>query len=193
MQDILELGRQVLAAQPFSVLLGAELMALSTSGAEPRVPIRADLQQQHVHGGVISSLADNALTFAGGGALGPSVVTSEFKITYIRPAIGHSLVARATVLHAARRQAACRCEVFVVTAAVKRCAPLRRALSRCWSRKRGADGRAPGRDSREFVRIMEGRSVCSACTQRVPVETVQAISSLGLRLEYLLRRKLRAH
>jgi uncharacterized protein (TIGR00369 family) len=48
--------------------------------------------------------------------LGESIVTSEFKINYVRPAIGDRLVARASVVHAGRRQAVCRCDVFVASA-----------------------------------------------------------------------------
>lgn len=115
MDDMLTWGRQVLASQPFSVLLGAELLRFSAGSAELKVPIRAELKQQHgfLHGGVISYAADNALTYAGGSALGKGVVTSEFKINYVRPAIGDFIVARATVVHAGRNQAVCRCEVYV--------------------------------------------------------------------------------
>ncbi|HED04304.1 MAG TPA: PaaI family thioesterase [Candidatus Fraserbacteria bacterium] len=115
MEDRLTWGRQVLASQPFSVLLGAELLSFSDGSAELKVPIKAELKQQHgfVHGGVISYVADNALTYAGGGVLGSSVVTSEFKINYVRPAMGEFIVARATVIHAGKNQAVCRCEVYV--------------------------------------------------------------------------------
>lgn len=77
MDDMLSWGRQVLASQPFSVLLGAELLAFREGSAELKIPIKAELKQQHgfVHGGVISYAADNALTYAGGSALGPGVVT----------------------------------------------------------------------------------------------------------------------
>jgi uncharacterized protein (TIGR00369 family) len=113
-QDLLTLGRQVLASQPFSVLLGAELVAFSEGRAEIRVPIRPEYMQQHgfVHGGLLAYAADNALTFAGGGALGPAVVTSEFKINYLRPATGESIVARASVVHAGASQAVCRCDIY---------------------------------------------------------------------------------
>ena len=115
MEDMLTWGRQVLASQPFSVLLGAELLGFSKGSAELRIPVRSDLKQQHgfVHGGVISYAADNALTYAGGSALDAGVVTSEFKINYLRPAMGEFLVARASVIHAGKNQAVCRCEVYV--------------------------------------------------------------------------------
>ncbi len=115
MDGPLTIGKQVLASQPFSVLLGAELLHFSQGRAEIKVPIRSELKQQHgfVHGGVISYAADNALTFAGGSVLGPGVVTSEFKINYLRPAMGDFLVAKATVIYSSKSQAVCRCDVFM--------------------------------------------------------------------------------
>jgi uncharacterized protein (TIGR00369 family) len=114
--DMLQLGKQVLASQPFSQLVGASLTRFDREGTEIRLPIKDALKQQHgfVHGGVLSYTADNALTFAGGAALGTGVVTSEYKINYVRPAIGQEIVARAVAVHAGKSQAACRCDVFVV-------------------------------------------------------------------------------
>jgi len=115
MKDLFTLGKEILASQPFSVLIGAELLSFSQGYAELKIPIRPELKQQHgfVHGGVISYAVDNALTFAGGSVLGTSVTTSEFKINYLRPTIGDFLFARATVIHAGKSQAVCRCDVFV--------------------------------------------------------------------------------
>ncbi|MGE0769369.1 MAG: PaaI family thioesterase [Hyphomicrobiaceae bacterium] len=109
-------ARAVLAAQPFSVMLGAEITEYASDGVEIRLPINDDLKQQagFVHGGVLSYLADNALTFAGGGSLEGQVVTGEFKINYIRPAVGSVLVARAKAISAGRTQAVTRCDIFVV-------------------------------------------------------------------------------
>lgn len=116
MDEMLMWGRQVLAAQPFSVLIGAELVGFASGSAEIKVPVRHELKQQHgfLHGGVISYAADNALTYVGGSVLGPGVVTSEFKINYVRPAMGDYIVARATVVYAGKTQAVCRCDVYAV-------------------------------------------------------------------------------
>ena len=116
MDDLLEWGRRVLAEQPFSRLLGAELASFTSGQAELRIPIRDELRQQFgfVHGGVVSFAADNALTYAGGSVLGANVVTAEYKINYLRPALGEMLVARATVVHSGKTQAVCRCDVYVV-------------------------------------------------------------------------------
>lgn len=104
-----------LALQPFSVLLNAELVAVGPGRCELRVPITEQLKQQHgfLHGGVVSYAADNALTIAGHRALQAPVVTSEFKINYLRPAIGDFIIAQAQSVHAGKTQAVCRCDVFV--------------------------------------------------------------------------------
>jgi len=113
--DILEFGKGILAQQPFSVLLGAELTRFEQGLAEIQLPLRTDLKQQHgfAHGGVVSYLADNALTYAGGSVLG-QVLTLEMKINYTRPAIGEQLIARAEVESHGKRQAVCSCRVFAV-------------------------------------------------------------------------------
>jgi acyl-coenzyme A thioesterase PaaI-like protein len=47
MKDLLEWGKQILADQPFSVLVGTELSVFSEGHAELRLPIRQELLQQH--------------------------------------------------------------------------------------------------------------------------------------------------
>jgi uncharacterized protein (TIGR00369 family) len=117
MEDLLLLGKQILASQPFSALVGAELTGFSPGRVELTIPITPQLKQQHgfVHGGVISYAVDNALTFAGGSVLGPAVVTSEYKINYLRPAVGTVLIARAKVICSSKTQAVCSCDVFVIS------------------------------------------------------------------------------
>ncbi|NUZ08230.1 PaaI family thioesterase [Piscinibacter koreensis] len=132
-ERFLAMGREVLATQPFSVLLGAELVALAPGRVELAVAMRDDLRQQDgfAHGGVVSYLADNALTFAGGTALRVPVVTSEYKINYLRPALGERLLARAEALHVGRSQAVCRCEIVAVGAAgEKLCAVAQGTIAR---------------------------------------------------------------
>jgi uncharacterized protein (TIGR00369 family) len=113
--DLLAWGRQVLAQQPFSVMLGAQLDAFEPGSAQLSLPVSPNLLQQDgfVHGGVLAYLADNALTYAGGSVLG-KVLTSEFKINYVRPARdAERLVAIATVVGSGKSQAVCRCDVFL--------------------------------------------------------------------------------
>jgi uncharacterized protein (TIGR00369 family) len=119
-QDLLERGREVLARQGFSVLLGTRLDHFEVGRAVLSLPLpsQAQFSQQHgfAHGGVVSYLADNALTYAGGSVLG-NAVTLEYKINYLRPVTAcDQLVAVATVLSQGRSQAVCRCEVYRETA-----------------------------------------------------------------------------
>ncbi len=113
--ELFNIGQKVLAAQSFSELIGAKLTVFQPGEAVLEIPVRAELLQQNgfVHGGVLSYAADNALTFAGGSVLGPNVLTSEYKINYLKPAIGEKLVARGSVVYSSKRQAVCRCDVLV--------------------------------------------------------------------------------
>ncbi|MFB9437011.1 PaaI family thioesterase [Streptomyces showdoensis] len=111
-------AQKILDAQPFSRLLGARITAFGEGEATLELDIREELHQQNgfVHGGVLSCAADNALTFAAGAALGPAVLTAGFSIQYVRPARGTLLRARASVVHAGRRQAVVRCDLLTVDA-----------------------------------------------------------------------------
>jgi uncharacterized protein (TIGR00369 family) len=112
--ELEKLGHAVLAQQPFSRHLGAELIEFEQGRAVLALEVRPEFLQQHgfVHGGVVSYLIDNAITFAGGSVLGEKVVTVEFKVNYIRPARGQRLIATATVEGAGSRLAVCRCVVM---------------------------------------------------------------------------------
>ncbi len=115
MKDLVELGQSILAKQPFSQLVGTELVRFEPGEAVLALTVEEKIKQQHgfVHGGVVSYLADNALTFAGGSVLGDSV-TGEYKINYLRPALGRRIEARARVVSAGKKQAVCQCEVYAL-------------------------------------------------------------------------------
>ena len=113
--EMLAAGRDVLHNQPFSQLLGARLDVFEPGRAQLSLPLAPKLLQQNgfVHGGVLAYLADNALTYAGGSVLG-TVLTSEFKINYLRPAHdADQLVALATVVGSGKSQAVCRCDIYL--------------------------------------------------------------------------------
>ncbi|MCS7218149.1 MAG: PaaI family thioesterase [Thermus sp.] len=111
--DLTALGKEVLKAQPFSQLLGMELLWAQEGEVAFALPVRPEFLQHLgvVHGGVIAALLDNALTFAGGMALGPQVLTVEFKVNFLRPAQGGRLVAKGRVVHAGKRLAVVQGEV----------------------------------------------------------------------------------
>ena len=138
-------GQAVLAKQPFSVLVGAQLTALVPGRCQLELPITVQLQQQHgfAHGGVVSYLADNALTYAGGTAMQVPVVTSGSTTSYLRAGIGERLVARAEVVHLSKSQAVCRCDVFAVKAGEEKlCAVAQGTIARIGGDGTGRDGTA---------------------------------------------------
>jgi uncharacterized protein (TIGR00369 family) len=112
--DMLAMAQGVLDAQPFSTLVGARATRFTPEGVEVSLALRPDLTQHNgfAHGGLQATLADITLTFMGAAALGPSVLTSEFKINFLRPAQGDTLIGRGTVLSAGKRQAVTRCDLY---------------------------------------------------------------------------------
>jgi uncharacterized protein (TIGR00369 family) len=85
--------------------LDIRLDKMSEGICETSIVIQERLLQQHgfIHGGVIATMADHT---AGGAARSVSgekdVLTVEFKINYLRPAIGDRLRCTATVLRAGK-------------------------------------------------------------------------------------------
>ena len=110
----LDHASRILAAQPFSVLLGARLLAIAPGHAELTVPIGENARQHNgiAHGGLIAFLADAAVTFAAGSVGGEMVRTVDLTINYLRAARGEELVARADVLHQGSRIIVARCDLF---------------------------------------------------------------------------------
>jgi uncharacterized protein (TIGR00369 family) len=115
-------GRKMLALQPFSIMLGTRIHALSAGAAELHLPLTERLSQERgfAHGGVVGYLADSALAYAAGTAMRVPIVTSEFKINLLRPALGELLIARGQAVHVGRSQSVCRCDVYAVQNGVEK-------------------------------------------------------------------------
>lgn len=111
----LEIMKEIVKRSPFNAFLGAEVVALEDGFAQLEVPIRNNLTQFHgyVHGAVVGCVADNACAWAAASIMG-SVVTAEYKINLLAPALGEKLVGRGRVIKASSRQAICRADVFAV-------------------------------------------------------------------------------
>ncbi len=88
--DLNALARSVLERQPFNRLLGVELLEANPGAVAFRLPLKGEFYQHlgAVHGGVVATLVDNALTYAAGSLLGPQVLTVEFKVNFLKPAKG---------------------------------------------------------------------------------------------------------
>jgi len=113
MSEMQTFAQQIFDSQPFSRFIGAELVDCSEDSVTLSLTIEDHHKQQHgfVHGGVISYLADSAITFAGGLSLRSNALTVEFKINYLRLAIGQTLIAEAKARSSGKRTAICQCEI----------------------------------------------------------------------------------
>lgn len=95
--------------------LGIRLDKVAEGICETSLLVQERMLQQHgfVHGGVIATLADHT---AGGAARSASgekdVLTVEFKINYLRPAIGDRLRCTASVLRAGKTMIVAEALVF---------------------------------------------------------------------------------
>lgn len=106
-------------SQGLMTTLGAELFSVADGEVQIALPFSAQLSQQHgyVHAGAITSIVDNACGYA---ALtrAPAeceVVTAEFKINFLRPAIGERFIAIGKVQNAGKLLTVCTGEVLAFT------------------------------------------------------------------------------
>lgn len=112
-------------AQGLMSTLGAELALVSEGGVHIALPFSARLSQQHgyLHAGAITSILDSACGYAALTKAPPGceVVTAEFKINLLRPALGDRFLAIGRVQNAGRSLTVCTGEVqaFSGTAAPK--------------------------------------------------------------------------
>ncbi|HIQ42226.1 PaaI family thioesterase [Ectopseudomonas khazarica] len=106
---------QALAHSTFAQLLGAELLEFAPGRVSLQVPSRPDLCQHHgyMHGAVVGFMVDSGCAWAAASMVG-DVVTSEYKLNLLAPALGERLLCRAEVLKAGQRLAVCRADVFAV-------------------------------------------------------------------------------
>lgn len=96
----------------------ARLTSITPGACEIMLPMSAAVTQQHgyFHGGVIGTLADAAGGYAANTLLMPvsECLSAEYKINFVAPAIGDSLIARGKVLKAGKTLVVASAEVFAM-------------------------------------------------------------------------------
>lgn len=96
--------------------LGLELTAVEDGWCETHLALRDMHRQQHgrVHAGVMATMADHTAGCAARGAVGlhQDILSIEFKINLLRPAVGDRLRCRARVLRAGKTVAVCESDVY---------------------------------------------------------------------------------
>jgi uncharacterized protein (TIGR00369 family) len=108
--------RASFARQPMMQTLGATLETVAPGRVEIVLPFRSALTQQHgyLHAGAIATIADSACGYAAYTLMpaGASVLTVEYKINLLAPAVGDWFIARAEVIRAGRTLTVVQADVF---------------------------------------------------------------------------------
>lgn len=107
--------------QSFLSFIGAKLVDINPGKIEIEIYNNKNLHQQRgfFHGGVTTTIADVSMGYA---ALSLSkdnseVLTTEFKINLLRPALGEKLIARAEVIKYGKLLKICQSSVYSVSEA----------------------------------------------------------------------------
>jgi len=106
-------GRQALMAT-----IGAELVSVMPGAVEIRLPFHQKLTQQDgfLHAGVVTSILDSACGYAALSVApeNAEVLSVEFKINLLAPAVGEFFAARAQVKRAGRTLTVCTADGFAL-------------------------------------------------------------------------------
>jgi uncharacterized protein (TIGR00369 family) len=112
--------RAIFAGQGFMQAIGARLGRVAPGEVEIELPFRGDLTQQHgfVHAGVVTAIVDTACGCAAFTLMpaGAGVLSVEYKINLLAPAVGERLLARGRVLRPGRTLTVCAGEVLAYAA-----------------------------------------------------------------------------
>ena len=108
--------RDNFARQPFMTTLGAEMSRVQRGAVEIRFPFAFSLTQQNqfVHAGAITTILDSACGYAALSlaAEDHDVLTVEFKVNLLAPAVGEEFFARAQVKRAGKTLTVCAADAF---------------------------------------------------------------------------------
>lgn len=96
--------------------IGATLTRVEAGQVDITLPFREDLCQQHgfIHAGIITTIVDSAAGYAAYTLMPPEseVLTVEYKVNFMAPAVGDVFIARAAVKKAGRTLTVCHGDVF---------------------------------------------------------------------------------
>lgn len=113
--------RESFSSQRLMRMIGARLTGLAPGRVEVTLPFRQDLTQQDgfLHGAMVAAILDNACGYAALSLASPgtSVLTVEYKVNFLTPALGDRLIARGQVIRSGRTITVCSGEVLASTGA----------------------------------------------------------------------------
>ena len=110
--------RQSFSRQAFMSTLGAQLTSVAQGAVEIRLPFSPNLTQQngYMHAGAITAVLDSACGYAAL-TVAPEdkdVLSVEFKVNLLAPAVGEAFTARAQVKKAGRTLTVCTADAFAI-------------------------------------------------------------------------------
>ena len=105
--------------QTVMAAIGASVRSVAPGAVEIELPYRADLCQQDgfLHAGIVTTILDSACGYAAYTLMpaGARVLSVEFKINFLAPAVGDRFIARGAVARAGRTVTVCTGEVVAVS------------------------------------------------------------------------------
>jgi uncharacterized protein (TIGR00369 family) len=110
--------RESFGRQSLMATIGAELVSVMPGAVEIRLPFHQKLTQQDgfLHAGVLTSILDSACGYAALSVApeNAEVLSVEFKINLLSPAVGEFFAARAQVKRAGRTLTVCTADGFAL-------------------------------------------------------------------------------
>ena len=98
--------RESFVRQAVMTTIGATLARVAPGEVDVALPFRADLAQQHgfLHAGIVTTVVDSACGYAALSLMEPgaAVLSVEFKVNLLAPAVGARFLARGRVVRAGR-------------------------------------------------------------------------------------------
>jgi uncharacterized protein (TIGR00369 family) len=110
-----EMMEQAIALSPYTNWVGTRLVDFEPGHVKIAIAMRKEMTQHHgfAHGAIVGYMADTVCSWAAASVVG-DVVTSEYKLNLLAPAIGEELTAVGEVIKAGGRQVVTRADVFAV-------------------------------------------------------------------------------
>ena len=104
--------------------IGASLGTVAAGAIDVLLPFREDLTQQDgfLHAGIIAAVADSACGYAAHSLMPASarVLSIEFKLNLLSPAVGERFEARGRVLRAGKTITVCRADVAAISSGTEK-------------------------------------------------------------------------
>jgi uncharacterized protein (TIGR00369 family) len=114
--DLVERVRVAVASQPFMATLGVTVAHAAPGEVDLELPFDERLTQQHgfLHAGAVAAVLDSACGYAAWSTAEDEadVLTVEYKINLLEPAVGERVIARGRVVRRGGRLTVCHGEAY---------------------------------------------------------------------------------